>query len=152
MNEGSRDYVLSAAKDHKVKFVRLWFTDILGFLKSVAIPVDQLAEALNEGIGFDGSSVEGFARIDESDMIAMPDPSTFQVLPFRPREDGTVARMICDILEPSGKPYGGDPRQVLKVNLKRASDMGYTFYVSPELEYFYSLLLPFGLFLEKSYG
>ncbi len=137
MNEGSRDYVLSAAKDHKVKFVRLWFTDILGFLKSVAIPVGQLAEALNEGIGFDGSSVEGFARIDESDMIAMPDPSTFQVLPFRPREDGTVARMFCDILEPSGKPYDGDPRQVLKVNLKRASDMGFTFYVSPELEYFY---------------
>ena len=137
MNEGSREYVLSAAKDHRVKFIRLWFTDILGFLKSVAIPVEQLEAALDEGIGFDGSSVEGFARIDESDMIALPDPSTFQVLPFRPREHGTVARMFCDIVEPNGKPYEGDPRWVLKKNLKRASDMGFTFYVSPELEYFY---------------
>ncbi len=137
MNDGSREYVLSAAKDHKVKFIRLWFTDILGLLKSVAIPVEQLEEALDEGIGFDGSSVEGFARIDESDMIAMPDPSTFQVLPFRPQETGTVARMFCDILDPSGTPYGGDPRWVLRKNLKRASDMGFAFYVSPELEYFY---------------
>ncbi len=128
---------MSAAKDHGVKFIRLWFTDILGFLKSVAIPVEQLEAALDEGIGFDGSSVEGFARIDESDMIALPDPSTFQVLPFRPREHGTVARMFCDIVEPNGKPYEGDPRWVLKKNLKRASDMGFTFYVSPELEYFY---------------
>ncbi len=128
---------MSAAKDHRVKFIRLWFTDILGFLKSVAIPVEQLEAALDEGIGFDGSSVEGFARIDESDMIALPDPSTFQVLPFRPREHGTVARMFCDIVEPNGKPYEGDPRWVLKKNLKRASDMGFTFYVSPELEYFY---------------
>lgn len=137
MNDGSKDYVLSAAKDHSVKFVRLWFTDILGFLKSVAIPVEQLGEALDGGIGFDGSSVEGFARIDESDMVALPDSSTFQVLPFRPREQGTVARMFCDIVKPDGKPYEGDPRWVLKKNLKRASDMGFTFYVSPELEYFY---------------
>ena len=100
MNEGSREYVLNAASEHGVKFVRLWFTDILGFLKSVAIPVEQLDGALIEGIGFDGSSVEGFARIDESDMIAMPDPNTFQVLPFRPQEGGTVARMFCDILQP----------------------------------------------------
>lgn len=137
MDEGSREYVINAAKEHGVKFIRLWFTDILGFLKSVAIPTEQLDEALDEGIGFDGSSVEGFARFDESDMIAMPDPSTFQVLPFRPQEQGTVARMFCDILEPNGKPYVGDPRYVLKQNLKRAADLGFAFYVSPELEYFY---------------
>ena len=137
MNQGSKDYVRSAAKEHQVKFVRLWFTDILGFLKSVAIPIEQLSEALDEGVGFDGSSVEGFARIDESDMIALPDPSTFQVLPFRPQGGQSVARMFCDILLPSGKPYPGDPRYVLKRNLKRASDLGYTFYVSPELEYYY---------------
>ena len=137
MNSGSREYVLNAAKEHEVKFIRLWFTDILGFLKSVAIPVEQLEEALNEGVGFDGSSVEGFARLDESDMIAMPDVATFQLLPFRPQERGTVARMFCDILEPSGKPYEGDPRWALKRNLKRAADLGFTFYVSPELEYFY---------------
>jgi glutamine synthetase len=137
MNEGSNPYVLNAAKDHRVKFIRLWFTDILGLLKSVAIPVEQLEAALNEGIGFDGSSVEGFARIDESDMIALPDPNTFQILPFRPQETETVARMFCDIMEPNGNPYQGDPRWVLRKNLKRASDLGFTFYVSPELEYFY---------------
>ena len=109
MNEGSREYVLNAASEHGVKFIRLWFTDILGFLKSVAIPVEQLDGALTEGIGFDGSAVEGFARIDESDMIAMPDPNTFQVLPFRPQEGGTVARMFCDILQPGGKPISGRP-------------------------------------------
>ena len=96
--------MLSAAKDHRVKFIRLWFTDILGFLKGVAIPVEQLEESLETGIGFDGSSVEGFARIDESDMVAKPDPSTFQILPFRPQEDGTVARMFCDIIEPRARP------------------------------------------------
>jgi glutamine synthetase len=137
MDEGSREYVINSAKEHGVKFIRLWFTDILGFLKSVAIPVEQLGEALAEGIGFDGSSVEGFARFNESDKIAMPDPNTFQVLPFRPQEQGTVARMFCDILEPNGEPYVGDPRYVLKRNLKRAADLGFAFYVSPELEYFY---------------
>lgn len=137
MNEGNRDYVLSAAGDRQVKFVRLWFTDILGFLKSVAIPVEQLEEALDEGVGFDGSSIEGFARIDESDMIALPDPATFQVLPFRPQGEQAVARMFCDIVTPAGKPYEGDPRHVLKRNLKRAAKLGFTFYVSPELEYFY---------------
>ncbi|MBR85275.1 MAG: glutamine synthetase [Rhodospirillaceae bacterium] len=137
MNQGSKDYVLSAAEEHQVKFVRLWFSDILGLLKSVAIPVEQLDEALKEGVGFDGSSVEGFTRIDESDMIALPDPATFQVLPFRPQGGQAVARMFCDILLPNGKPYPGDPRYVLKRNLKRAADLGYTFYVSPELEYYY---------------
>ena len=137
MDEGSREYVLNAAKEHHVKFIRLWFTDILGFLKSVAITVEQLEEALEEGVGFDGSSVEGFARSDESDMIAMPDPNTFQLLPWRPHERETVARMFCDILQLNGKAYEGDPRWVLKKNLKRASDLGFSFYVSPELEFFY---------------
>ncbi len=132
----NREYVLQMCRQHDVKFIRLWFTDILGSLKSFAITVEELEGALEEGMGFDGSSIEGFARIDESDMVAMPDPSTFQLIPWRPRERG-VARMFCDILLPDGRPFEGDPRLVLKRNLKRAADVGYTFYVGPELEYFY---------------
>ena len=135
--EEAKDYVLKMAKEHDVKFIRLWFTDIRGALKSFAITVAELETALNEGMGFDGSSIEGFARIDESDMIALPDPDTFQLLPWRPREHRAVARMFCDIHRPDGQPFEGDPRFVLKQNLKRAADMGYTFYVGPELEYFY---------------
>jgi len=133
----SKEYVLNIAKEHDVKFIRLWFTDILGMLKSFAITVEELEGALEEGMGFDGSSIEGFARIDESDMVALPDPDTFQLLPWRPKEHHAVARMFCDILRPGGEPFEGDPRYVLKGNLKRAADMGYTFYVGPELEYFY---------------
>ena len=132
----SIDYVLQMAKEHDVKFIRLWFTDILGFLKSVAITVEELPQALEEGTGFDGSSIEGFARIDESDMMAMPDPSTFAILPWRPQER-SVARMFCDILHPDGSPFQGDPRFVLRCSLQRAADLRYTFYVGPELEYFY---------------
>ncbi len=135
--EESREYVLKMAKEHDVKFIRLWFTDILGMLKSFAITVEELEGALEEGMGFDGSSIEGFARIDESDMVALPDPDTFQLVPWRPREHHAVARMFCDILMPGGEPFEGDPRYVLKRNLKRAADLGYTFYVGPELEYFY---------------
>ncbi len=135
--EEAKDYVLKMAKEHNVKFVRLWFTDILGMLKSFAITVEELETALEQGMGFDGSSIQGFARIDESDMVAMPDPDTFQLLPWRPREHRAVARMFCDVLRPGGKPFEGDPRYVLKQNLKRAADLGYTFYVGPELEYFY---------------
>jgi glutamine synthetase len=135
--EEAKDYVLKMAKEHDVKFVRLWFTDILGMLKSFAITVEELETALEEGMGFDGSSIEGFARIDESDMVAMPDPDSFQLLPWRPREHRAVARMFCDVLRPGGTPFEGDPRYVLKQNLKRAADLGYTFYVGPELEYFY---------------
>ena len=131
------EYVLKTAKEHDVKFIRLWFTDILGFLKNFAITVDELERALEEGMGFDGSSIEGFARIDESDMVALPDPDTFQLLSWRSREHHGVARMFCDILRPGGQPFEGDPRYVLKRNLKRATDLGYTFYVGPELEYFY---------------
>jgi glutamine synthetase len=133
----AREYVLKMAREHDVKFIRLWFTDILGFLKSFAITVEELEGALEEGMGFDGSSIEGFARIDESDMIALPDPDTFQILPWRPREHRAVARMFCDIMQSGGQPFEGDPRFVLKRNLKRAADMGYTYFVGPELEYFY---------------
>ena len=133
----SKEYVLKMAKEHDIKFVRLWFTDILGFLKNFAITVGELENALEEGMGFDGSSIEGFARIDESDMVALPDPDTFCILPWRSREHTAVARMFCDVLKPGGEPFEGDPRYVLKRNLKRASDLGYIYYVGPELEYFY---------------
>jgi len=129
-------YVLKIAQDLNVKFIRLWFTDILGLLKSVAITIEELEEALEEGVGFDGSAIEGFARIDESDMVAMPDPNTFTVLPWRP-EENAVARMFCDIRLPGGRPFEGDPRYVLKRNLKAAAELGYTFYIGPEVEYFY---------------
>ena len=132
----SAEYVLQMVKEHDVKFIRLWFTDILGSLKSVAITNDELASSLEDGTGFDGSSIEGFARIDESDMIAMPDPSTFALIPWRPTEKG-VARMFCDVLHTDGTPFEGDPRYILRRNLKRAADLGYTFYVGPELEFFY---------------
>jgi len=135
--EEGNDYILKMAKEHDVKFIRLWFTDIQGILKSFAITVEELEGAMTEGMGFDGSSIQGFARIDESDMVALPDPDTFQLLPWRPREHNAVARMFCDILRPGGEPFEGDPRFVLKRNLKRAADLGYTFYVGPELEYFY---------------
>ena len=134
--EEGKEYVLKMAKEHNVRFIKLWFTDILGFLKSFAITVEELERALEDGMGFDGSSIEGFARIDESDMVARPDPNTFQLLPWRPKEQA-VARMFCDILKPGGAPFEGDPRYILKKNLKQVADMGYTFYVGPELEYFY---------------
>ena len=133
----SKEYVLKMAKENDVRFIRLWFTDILGVLKSFAISVEELEGALEEGMGFDGSSIEGFARIDESDMVAKPDPDTFQILPWRPLEHNAVARMFCDILKPGGEPFEGDPRYVLKRNLKKAADLGFTFYVGPELEFFY---------------
>lgn len=137
MGQKDKEYILEMAKKHDVKFIRLWFTDILGYLKSFAITIEELEGALEEGMGFDGSSIEGFARIDESDMIALPDPDTFQLLPWHPREHSAVARMFCDIVEPDGTPYKGDPRRILKETLKRATALGYTFYVGPELEYFY---------------
>ena len=128
-------YVLKTVKEQNVRFIRLWFTDILGSLKSFAITVAELENALEDGMGFDGSSIEGYARIDESDMVALPDPDTFQLMPWKDKH--SVARMFCDILKPGGEPFEGDPRYVLKRNLKRAAELGYTFYVGPELEYFY---------------
>ena len=136
-DEKSREFVLRAAHDRDVKFVRLWFTDILGMLKSTAIISDELETALDEGITFDGSAIEGFAREDESDMIARPDPNTFTLLPFRPTEGGSVARMFCDILRPDGTPANTDPRSILKRQLKKAAELGYTYYVGPEVEFFY---------------
>ncbi|MDP2720119.1 MAG: glutamine synthetase family protein [Dehalococcoidia bacterium] len=133
----AKEFVIKKCKDQEVKFIKLWFTDILGVLKSFSITVEELEGALEQGMGFDGSSIEGFARIDESDMVAMPDPTTFTMLPWRPNDHASVARMFCDILKPGGQPFDGDPRNVLKRNLQRAADLGYTFYVGPELEYFY---------------
>jgi glutamine synthetase len=130
------EYVLKQAKEQNVKFIRMWFTDILGFLKSFSITVEELEGALADGMGFDGSSIEGFARIEESDMVALPDPNTFALIPWRPKAQA-VARMFCDIRRPEGEAFEGDPRFILKQNLKRAADLGFTFYVGPELEYFY---------------
>jgi glutamine synthetase len=131
------DDIKSFVDDRDIRFVRLWFTDILGQLKSFSINAEELDDAFEGGMGFDGSSITGFNAIEESDMIAMPDPSTFAVLPWRPEDKG-VARMFCDIVTPSREPYEGDPRQVLRRALERAEQMGFDrFNVGPELEYFY---------------
>jgi glutamine synthetase len=137
MAKMTKEAVLKAVRDNNIKFIRLWFTDILGVLKSFAITPKELEMALSEGMGFDGSSIQGFARIDESDMVAMPDTSTFAILPWRSTETGSVARMFTDVLNPDGTPYEGDPRQVLKRQLEKATKKGYTMYVGPELEFFY---------------
>ena len=137
MAKKDKEYVLKQVKDQNVKFIRIWFTDVLGFLKSFAISPSELEGAFEEGMGFDGSSIEGFARIEESDMMAKPDPETFVILPWRASEGMNVARMFCDVLRPDGNPYEGDPRYALKRNLKKAADMGYTMNVGPELEFFY---------------
>ena len=132
----AKEYVLRSVRENDVKFIRFWFTDILGHLKGFALTAQELENALEQGAGIDGSSIEGFARIDESDMVAIPDPNTFCILPWRPRQNA-VARVFCDIHTPDGAPFEGDPRFVLKRALDRAARMGYTFYVGPELEYFY---------------
>ncbi len=130
--------VLRLVSEKDVKFIKLWFVDILGQVKSFSITPDELEGALEDGMGFDGSSIEGFARIYESDLIGKPDPSTFTILPWRPKETAVVARMFCDILTPDGKPYIGDPRYILRKNLKKMEEAGYDcFNVGPELEYFY---------------
>jgi glutamine synthetase len=128
--------VLKVVQEKKVSFIQFWFTDVLGVQKIFSITPDELEEGMEEGMGFDGSSIQGFCRIEESDMIAIPDPTTFQIIPWRPA-DRPVARMICDIHNPDGTPYEGDPRYVLKRILKKVNDQGYTFYVGPELEFFY---------------
>ena len=135
-NSEAVEYALHEARDNDVKFIRLWFTDILGNIKGFAITVEELHNALTRGMGFDGSSIEGYARADERDLYALPDPTTFNVLPWRPKTNA-VARMFCDIVTPDEKPFEGDPRNVLRRNLKRAADQGYTYYVAPEIEYFY---------------
>jgi glutamine synthetase len=132
-----REEVLSQARENNVKFIRLWFTDVLGTLKSFAITADELEDALDGGMGFDGSSITGYQDIEESDMIAMPDPSTFKTIPWSPQEAPT-ARMICDVQTPDGDPYVGDPRHILRRALERANEMGFdNFFCGPELEFFY---------------
>ncbi len=136
------EFVLRTIEERDIRFVRLWFTDVLGFLKSVAVAPAELEAAFAEGIGFDGSAIEGFARVYESDMLAKPDPQTFQVLPWRSEAPG-AARMFCDILMPDGTPSYADPRFVLKRTLARAADLGFSFYTHPEVEFF---------LFEKSFG
>ena len=133
--EKQDEFVLRTLEERDIRFVRLWFTDVLGFLKSVAVAPAELESAFAEGIGFDGSAIEGFARVYESDMLAKPDPSTFSILPWRAEAPGT-ARMFCDIMLPDGNPSYADPRYVLKRTLARAAEMGFTFYTHPEIEFF----------------
>lgn len=130
-----RSWVLKQAHDQQVKFVRLWFTDILGYLKSITVTRESLEDALTEGEGFDGSSIDGLARDAESDLVAMPDPATFAVLPWRGKEQ-RVARVFADILSPDGSHHACDPRHILRRQLERARAFGYTFYASAELEFF----------------
>ncbi len=132
-----QEFVLRTIEERDIRFVRLWFTDVLGFLKSVAVAPAELEGAFAEGIGFDGSSVEGLARVHEADMLVRPDPSTFQVLPWREDSAPTgTARMFCDILTPDGEPAAADPRNVLKRTLKKAGDAGFTCYTHPEIEFY----------------
>src|SRR6187455_2291693 len=133
----SVDDVKAIVDEHDIRFIRFWFTDILGQLKSFSINKEELDDAFEGGMGFDGSSITGFNAIEESDMIAMPDPSTFAILPWRPEDKG-VGRMFCDVVTPSREPYEGDPRHVMRRALERAETLGFTnFYVGPELEFFY---------------
>lgn len=131
----SRRDVLRFVKDHNIPFIQIWFTDILGYLKGFSITPQELEGALVDGMGFDGSSIEGFARIHQSDMIAHPDPTTFELLPWN-GSDAPTARMFCDVLKPDGQHFEGDPRYVLKRAIQKASDLGYKYYIGPELEFF----------------
>ncbi|MGZ6969018.1 MAG: glutamine synthetase family protein [Acidimicrobiia bacterium] len=134
--ERQLDYVMRTVEERGVRFVRLWFTDVLGSLKGFAITPAELEGALEEGMTFDGSAIEGYSRVQESDMLAVPDANTFDIVPWR-GEDAPVARMFCDIQHLSGEPFEGDPRFVLKRNLDRAREKGFTFYAGPEIEFFY---------------
>jgi glutamine synthetase len=134
--ERQNEYVLRTVEERGVRFIRLWFTDVLGQLKSFAITPAELEVALEEGMTFDGSAIEGFSRVQEADMLACPDPATFEIVPWR-GDDYPVARVFCDIKHLSGEPFEGDPRHVLKRNLDGARERGFTFYAGPEMEYFY---------------
>ncbi|MFC4334648.1 type I glutamate--ammonia ligase [Salininema proteolyticum] len=135
-SERQQEFVLRTLEERDIRFVRLWFTDVLGTLKSVSVAPAELEQAFEGGIGFDGSAIEGFARVHEADMVAMPDPNTFQIFPFEGRGIGESARMFCDILTPDGTPSWADPRHVLKRTLSHAAEAGFTFYVHPEIEFF----------------
>jgi glutamine synthetase len=134
--ERQQDYVLRSVEERKVRLIRLWFTDVLGQLKSFAISPAELENALEEGMTFDGSSIDGFSRIQESDVLALPDPNTFELLPWADPK-APEARIFCDIANLDGSPFEGDPRQVLRRNLERSRERGFTFYVAPEIEFFY---------------
>jgi glutamine synthetase len=134
--ERQQDYALRTVEERGVRLIRLWFTDVLGQLKSVAISPAELEVAFEEGVHFDGSAIDGYSRVQESDVLARPDPSTFELLPWN-REDDVSARMFCDIRNHDGSPFNGDPRHVLKRNLDRANDKGFQFMVAPEMEFFY---------------
>jgi glutamine synthetase len=134
--ERQQDYVLRTVEERGVRLIRLWFTDVLGQLKSVAISPAELENAFAEGIHFDGSAIDGFSRVQESDVLAMPDPNSFELLPFA-NDDDSSARMFCDIENHDGTPFEGDPRQVLKRNLDRARERGFTFMAAPEMEFYY---------------
>src|SRR6266704_2090866 len=131
-----QEFVLRTLEERQIRFVRLWFTDVLGYLKSVAIAPAELDGAFDEGIGFDGSAIEGFARASESDMIARPDPGTFQILPEADGSAPDSARMFCDIQMPDGSASWADPRYVLRRMLSKAAERGFTFYTHPEIEFF----------------
>ncbi|MEA5454236.1 type I glutamate--ammonia ligase [Sinomonas sp. JGH33] len=130
-----QEFVLRTIEERDVRFVRLWFTDVVGSLKSVALAPAEVEGAFDEGLGFDGSSIEGLARVSESDMLLQPDPSTFQILPWRGETEPT-SRMFCDILTPDGEPSPADPRNVLKRTLAKAAEMGFTCYTHPEIEFY----------------
>lgn len=136
MNQQNIDYVLRSVEQRDIRFVRLWFVDILGRLKNFAISPEDLEVAFEEGIGFDGSAIEGFATPEEADMLAFPDASTFQILPWRPSHNG-VARVFCDVCTPDRKPFAGDPRDVLRRMFRKAEKAGYLLNVGAELEYYY---------------
>ena len=136
MHDQQKDYVLRTVEERGIRLVRLWFTDVLGNLKSFAISPAEMENALNDGMSFDGSSIDGYSRVQESDVLALPDANTFEVLPWADAK-GAEARVFCDIAKLDGTPFDGDPRQVLKRNLGLARDQGYSFYVAPDIEYFY---------------
>src|ERR1700751_4122620 len=134
--ERQQDYVLRTVEERGVRFVQMWFTDVLGTPKSFQITPAELENALQEGMTFDGSAIDGFSRVQEADVLARPDPKTFQLLPG-PHDDAQVPRVFCDIANRDGTPFEGDPRHALRRTLERARAAGYTFFASPEVEYFY---------------
>ena len=134
--QSQRDYVLRTVEERGIRFVQLWFTDVLGTPKGFNITSAELENALDEGMTFDGSAIDGFSRVQEADVLARPDPKTFQLLPWH-HDDAQVARVFCDIANLDGTPFEGDPRHALRRTLERARAAGYTFFASPEVEYFY---------------
>src|SRR5687768_2965349 len=131
-----QDYVLRSVEERGVRYIQLWFTDVLGIRRGFSITPAELENALVEGMTFDGSAIDGFSRVQEADVLAMPDARTFQILPWRDGDIG-VARMFCDVVNLDGSPFEGDPRHVLKRQLQRAHELGFSFYAAPEIEFFY---------------